>query len=259
MICVLLLTLFAVVSADRLPRSCGTCDPSKCAPLPAEGCSSGTLLDACGCCELCASGDGEPCGGRGASAKRCASGLECVKSDKDKKSKSGVCVCKSNYPVCGTDGVNYNSGCELKAASVKAVKDKKPEIKIRNKGKCAQAPVIVTAPGEVWNVTGSQVFLSCEATGIPTPVLTWRKVYNSKDKTLPLPGDKDNLAVQTRGGPEKHEVTGWVLISPLTKEEDGSYECHASNIQGEASAVGTIHVVDSINDIPPKKGKDDEL
>ncbi len=138
MICVLLLTLFAVVSADRLPRSCDTCDPSKCAPLPGEGCSSGTLLDACGCCELCASGAGEPCGGRGASAKRCASGLECVKSDKDKKSKSGVCVCKSNYPVCGTDGANYNSGCELKEASVKAVKDKKPEIKIRNKGKCAQ-------------------------------------------------------------------------------------------------------------------------
>lgn len=40
------------------------------------------------------------------------------------------------------------------------------------------APVIVTAPGEAWNVTGSQVFLSCEATGIPTPVLTWRKVQN---------------------------------------------------------------------------------
>lgn len=134
----MLLTLFAVVSADRQPRSCGTCDPSKCAPLPADGCSSGTLLDACGCCELCASGVGEPCGGRGVSLKRCASGLECVKNDKDKKSKSGVCICKSNYPVCGTDGVNYNSGCELKAASVKAVKEEKPEIKIRNKGKCAQ-------------------------------------------------------------------------------------------------------------------------
>lgn len=138
MLCFLLLTLFVVASADRVPRSCGTCDPSQCAPLPAEGCSSGTLLDACGCCELCASGVGEPCGGRGPSAKRCASGLECVKSNKDKKSKSGVCVCKSNYPVCGTDGVNYNSGCELKAASVKAVKEKKQEIKIQNKGKCAQ-------------------------------------------------------------------------------------------------------------------------
>lgn len=44
-------------------------------------------------------------------------------------------------------------------------------------------------------------------------------------------------------------------ISPLTKAEDGSYECHASNIKGEASAVGIIHVVDSINDIPPKKGE----
>ncbi|XP_052471341.1 insulin-like growth factor-binding protein 7 [Carassius gibelio] len=257
MICWLLLTLFAVVSADRLPRSCGTCDPSKCAPLPAEGCSSETLLDACGCCKLCASGVGEPCGG----AKRCASGLECVKSDKDKKSQSGtwVCECKSNYPVCGTDGVNYKSGCELKEASVKAVKEKKPEIKIQNKGECAQAPVIVTAPGEIWNVTGSRVFLSCEATGIPTPVLTWRKVSINKENTVPLPGDKENLAVQTRGGPEKHEATGWVLISPLTKDEDGSYECHASNIQGEASAVGTIHVVDSINDIPHKKGKDAEL
>ena len=30
-----------------------------------------------------------------------------------------------------------------------------------------------------------------------------------------LPGDRDNLAIQTRGGPEKHEVTGWVLVSPV--------------------------------------------
>ncbi|XP_051944937.1 insulin-like growth factor-binding protein 7 [Xyrauchen texanus] len=259
MLCFLLLTLSIVATADRALHSCGTCDPSQCEPLPSEGCSSGLLLDACGCCAVCASGEGEPCGGRGSTAKRCASGLECVKSDKD-KSKHGVCVCKSNYPVCGSDSVNYKTGCELRAASVKAVSDKKPEIKILNKGKCAQAPVIVTVPGEIWNVTGSQVFLSCEATGIPTPVLTWRMVSDGKGKPVPLPGDKDNLAVQTRGGPEKHEVTGWVLISPLTKDEAGSYECHASNIKGEASAVGTIHVVDSINDIPPKKvAKDDEL
>lgn len=47
-------------------------------------------------------------------------------------------------------------------------------------------PVIETAPGEVWNVTGSQVFLSCEATGIPTPVLTWRKVENKSKKAVNL-------------------------------------------------------------------------
>ncbi|XP_030622487.1 insulin-like growth factor-binding protein 7 [Chanos chanos] len=256
----LVISLSLVSYADRVPRSCGTCDPSLCAPLPEDGCKSGTVLDSCGCCSLCAAGEGEPCGGRGSTAKRCAAGFECVKSDKEKKSKLGVCVCKSNYEVCGTDGVNYKTGCELKAASLKAVSEKKPEIKVQNKGKCAQAPVIVTAPGEIWNVTGSQVYLSCEAIGIPTPVVTWKKIGGEKGKTVLLPGDRDNLAIQTRGGPEKHEVTGWVLISPLTKAEAGEYECHAINAKGETSAVGTIHVVDSIQDIPTKKAaKDDEL
>ncbi|XP_036407283.1 insulin-like growth factor-binding protein 7 [Megalops cyprinoides] len=265
-----MLRLFALVAtlsyltaaSDRVPRSCGTCDPSLCDPLPADGCQFGTLQDSCGCCSQCAAGPGEPCGGRGSVAKRCASGLECVKNDKVKKSKLGVCICKSDYEVCGTDGVTYKTGCDLKAASLKAVSEDQPEIKVQNKGKCAQAPVIVTAPAEVWNVTGSQVYLSCEVSGIPTPVLTWKKVSSIKGRADMLPGDKDNLAIQTRGGPEKHEVTGWVLISPLTESDEGTYECHAANSKGEASAVGTIHVVASVEDIPTKKvpaAKDEEL
>ncbi|CAB1325481.1 unnamed protein product [Coregonus sp. 'balchen'] len=227
-----MLVFFAVVLslslasafADRVPRSCGACEPSLCDPLPEEGCKSGTIFDSCGCCSLCAAGEGEPCRGRGTTAKRCASGLECVKSDKNKKTKLGVCACKTNYEMCGSDGVTYKTGCDLKVASLKSVSEEKPEIKVLNKGKCATAPVIVTAPGEVYNVTGSQVYLSCEAIGIPTPVITWKK------------------------------------ISPLTKKEAGSYECHAVNAKGEASAVGTIHVVESIDDIPVKKvTKDDEL
>lgn len=43
-------------------------------------------------------------------------------------------------------------------------------------------------------------------------------------------------------------------ISPLTKEEEGSYECHATNAKGETSAVGAIHLVESIDDISVKKG-----
>ncbi|KAG5845500.1 insulin-like growth factor-binding protein 7 isoform X1 [Anguilla rostrata] len=254
---------FMTAASDRVPRSCGTCNTTGCDPLPADGCEFGKVLDSCGCCSMCAAGPKEPCGGRGSTAKRCAAGLECVKSDKGKKGKLGVCVCKSDYEVCGTDGVTYETGCDLKAASLKAVDQNNPEIKVQNKGKCPKAPAIVTAPGEVWNVTGSQVYLSCEAIGIPTPVLTWKKILSNKGKTDLLPGDKDNLAIQTRGGPEKHEVTGWVLISPLTEDEAGSYECHATNSKGEASAVGTIHVVKSLDDIPTKKevpaGKEEEL
>ena len=54
---------------------------------------------------------------------------------------------------------------------------------------------------------------SCEVIGIPTLALIWNKVkrghYGVQRAEL-LPGDRGNLAIQTRGGPEKHEVTGWV-------------------------------------------------
>ncbi|KAG9333573.1 hypothetical protein JZ751_011310, partial [Albula glossodonta] len=165
---VVLVASLSVTTATtgRVARSCGTCEPSLCDPLPAEGCKFGTMLDSCGCCEVCAAGLGEPCGGRGASAKRCGSGMECVKEEGEQKNKFGICVCKSDYEVCGTDGVTYKTGCDLKDASMQAVSEDQPEIKVANKGKCAQAPIIVTPPKEIYNVTGSQVFLSCEAIGI---------------------------------------------------------------------------------------------
>ncbi|XP_062840884.1 insulin-like growth factor-binding protein 7 [Trichomycterus rosablanca] len=254
-----------VGAASRVPRSCGPCEPGSCPALPAKGCAF-RLMDACGCCEMCAAEAGEPCGGKGVAAARCVPGLDCVITRNGvrtltKKGEFGVCACKAgDFEVCGSDGVEYRSACELKAASAIAERAHKPAIKVQKKGKCARAPVIVTPPGEVWNVTGTNVFLSCEAIGYPTPVLTWRKVSDDNKKTLLLPSDQQNLAIQTRGGPEKHEVTGWVLISPLTKKDEGTYECYVSNAKGEVSARGTIHVVDSINDIPSKKVvKDDEL
>ncbi|XP_008576093.1 PREDICTED: insulin-like growth factor-binding protein 7 [Galeopterus variegatus] len=124
------------------------------------------------------------------------------------------------------------------------------------------SPSIVTPPKDIWNVTGAQLYLSCEVIGIPTPVLIWNKVQRNDygvQRTELLPGDRDNLAIQTRGGPEKHEVTGWVLVSPLRKEDAGEYECHASNSQGQASASAKITVVDTLQEIPLKKGEGAEL
>ncbi|KAM9376779.1 insulin-like growth factor-binding protein 7 [Pholidichthys leucotaenia] len=257
---ILLVPLLLVVQVMSASPGCGPCDKDQCAPLPAAGCAAGSLMDSCGCCSVCAAAEGELCGGRRLAARRCGSGLECVKGTEDKKNKMGICVCKNNYEVCGTNGVTYKNGCALKGASVTTVKEGREPISVQNKGRCATAPVIVTPPGEVYNVSGSRVYLSCEAVGVPTPVLTWKKVLSGKRRMELLPGDRDNLAIQTRGGPEKHEVTGWVLISPLTKEEEGSYECHATNAKGEASAIGAIHVVESLDDIDVKKvTKEDEL
>lgn len=41
------------------------------------------------------------------------------------------------------------------------------------------------------------------------------QVLGGRKRMELLPGDRDNLAIQTRGGPEKHEVTGWVLVSNI--------------------------------------------
>ncbi|XP_009994267.1 PREDICTED: insulin-like growth factor-binding protein 7 [Chaetura pelagica] len=123
-------------------------------------------------------------------------------------------------------------------------------------------PSIVTPPKDIWNVTGAQIYLSCEVMGIPTPVLIWNKIIRGQygvQRMELLPGDRENLAIQTRGGPEKHEVTGWVLISPLSKDDAGEYECHASNAKGEATASAKIHVVETLHEIALTKDGGAEL
>uniref|UniRef100_A0AAX7TMT8 Insulin-like growth factor binding protein 7 n=1 Tax=Astatotilapia calliptera TaxID=8154 RepID=A0AAX7TMT8_ASTCA len=222
--CLLSLILPVLSVQDSAPLGCGSCDLAQCAPLPAEGCAAGSLVDSCGCCSVCAAAEGELCGGRRSAARRCGSGLECVRSGENKKNKMGVCVCKSKYEVCGTNGVTYMNTCALKTAGLRAQSEGKESVNMQNKGRCGSAPLIVTPPGEVYNVSGSQVYLSCEVVGVPTPVLTWKKILSGKKMEL-LPGDRDNLAIQTRGGPEKHEVTGWVLkkdrtsVTPQTPKE----------------------------------------
>ncbi|XP_064305995.1 insulin-like growth factor-binding protein 7 [Phalacrocorax carbo] len=264
------------VPAAGAAGGCGPCEAARCPALPPRGCPLGRVRDACGCCWQCGRGEGEACGGGGAAGGRCAPGLECVKSRQRRKAKGGpapghppaaggppgVCLCKSRYPVCGSDGLTYGSGCQLRAASLRAQSRGEPAISQRSKGACEQGPSIVTPPKDIWNVTGAQIYLSCEVMGIPTPVLTWNKIIQGQygvQRMELLPGDRENLAIQTRGGPEKHEVTGWVLISPLSKEDAGEYECHASNAKGEATASAKIHVVETLHEIALTKDDGAEL
>lgn len=129
---------------------CGPCDAARCPALPARGCPLGRVRDGCGCCWQCGRGEGEACGGGGAAGGRCAPGLECVKSRQRRKAKGGpvpaaaaagppgVCLCKSRYPVCGSDGLTYGSGCQLRAASLRAQSRGEPAISQRSKGACEQ-------------------------------------------------------------------------------------------------------------------------
>lgn len=134
---ILLLIPVLLVLPALTALGCGPCEPALCAPLPPEGCQIGSVLDYCGCCSVCAAAEGEACGGRRAVGRRCGSGLECIKSNMDKKNKQGVCVCKNDYEVCGTDGVTYRNGCGLKSASLTAKVQGREPITVQNKGRCA--------------------------------------------------------------------------------------------------------------------------
>lgn len=46
------------------------------------------------------------------------------------------------------------------------------------------APVVLMPPRDIHNVTGTQVFLSCEVKAVPTPVITWKKVISQRTYTF---------------------------------------------------------------------------
>ncbi|KAB0343428.1 hypothetical protein FD754_020354 [Muntiacus muntjak] len=172
-----LLLLLLPLSSSSSSDACGPCEPAACPPLPPRGCQLGETRDACGCCPVCARGEGEPCGGGGAGRGHCAPGMECVKSRKRRKGKagaaaggplvSGVCVCKSRYPVCGSDGVTYSSGCQLRAASLRAESRGEKAITQVSKGTCEQGghrrlPTLPSPkPTPLILTTGKSIHKSC--------------------------------------------------------------------------------------------------
>ncbi|KAE8632665.1 hypothetical protein XENTR_v10001618 [Xenopus tropicalis] len=232
--------------------ACGHCNEDFCDSVT---CAAPELLtkDECGCCDRCLSVEGEVCGGQDESRARCAPGMVCVSRPSFGTGASsfsdgtGVCLCEEDGAVCGSDGRTYSSACVLRLQSWKSQHQGTGSIHKTHDGECKFAPLIIASPRKIRNVTGSQVYLSCEVKAVPTPIITWKKVTESPQGIKlfeELPGDRINVAVQVRGGPSRHECTGWVMISPLTKEDEGTYQCHATNMVGETWADGSIKVTE---------------
>ncbi|XP_023274712.1 serine protease HTRA1B-like [Seriola lalandi dorsalis] len=147
-LCVMaLLTSSCLVAEARIAKRFAIgcpekCDKSQCSPIPAD-CLAGDVLDRCDCCPVCASGEGEKCGGTGDSD--CAEGMECVVTDGvevsatvRRRGKAGVCVCSGSDPVCGSDGVSYRNICELKRVSNRATKLQQPPVIFIQRGACGK-------------------------------------------------------------------------------------------------------------------------
>ncbi|KAL9952568.1 hypothetical protein ACROYT_G039837 [Oculina patagonica] len=97
--------------------------------------------------------------------------------------------------------------------------------------------VITRKPSSVIIEGGQNVSLVCQATGQPTPTVTWRKWYNN--------------AMKKRFKVEKDKM----VILSVTKADGEDYVCSAKNLLNEDSAVAQITVIEELKFklLPPVK------
>ncbi|TRY94093.1 hypothetical protein DNTS_027322 [Danionella cerebrum] len=132
------------------------CDKSMCPALPKD-CATGKVMDPCNCCLVCASGEGEACGGVGKLGDPvCGESLECsvtggvgYSATIRRRGKHGVCACKSSEPVCGSDGVSYRNICELKRVSTRAQSLQQPPVLFIQRGACGTVSALQENPNSL--------------------------------------------------------------------------------------------------------------
>lgn len=130
----LLLSLSAGPHAAELPLGRAKC-PARCdvSTCPSPSCPSGYVPDRCGCCLICAAGEGDSCGRK--EDPPCGDSLDC-RYPMGKRFAKGVCQCKLSAQVCGSDGRTYDNICQLKAVSRKALQHGLPAVAQVQKGAC---------------------------------------------------------------------------------------------------------------------------
>ncbi|XP_062991935.1 leucine-rich repeat, immunoglobulin-like domain and transmembrane domain-containing protein 3 [Elgaria multicarinata webbii] len=110
-------------------------------------------------------------------------------------------------------------------------------------------PSVITSATKITSPLGSNVLLRCDATGYPTPQLTWVRSDN-----IPV----NYTVIQESPG----EGVRWSIISltGISYKDAGDYRCKAKNLAGMSEASVTVTVVGVITTTvsPQKYGKKTE-
>ncbi|KAG7331961.1 hypothetical protein KOW79_003795 [Hemibagrus wyckioides] len=221
---------------SRNASACERCVPELCPPT--QGCRAGLVRDSCGCCFECGNLEGQPCdpGDRNVYYGLCGEGLEC-KTDSSQAAEGETqepqCVCASQEPQCGSDNQTYMNLCKVREAVFS-----KPGLN-SSVGPCRTVPVIKVPPRNLVNVTGSSAVFLCEVFAFPMALVEWRK----EGKEVVLPGDDPHISVQSRGGPQKYELSSWLQIEDATRADSGTYRCIARNGLGNVSATAVLGIL----------------
>ncbi|NXE93182.1 HMCN1 protein, partial [Menura novaehollandiae] len=86
-------------------------------------------------------------------------------------------------------------------------------------------PAFTELPGDVALTKGEQLRLTCKATGIPVPKITW--TFNNNI----IPAQYDGVSGHSE-----------LLIERVSKDDSGTYVCSAENSVGSIRAIGFVYV-----------------
>ncbi|XP_010021488.1 PREDICTED: leucine-rich repeat, immunoglobulin-like domain and transmembrane domain-containing protein 3 [Nestor notabilis] len=110
-------------------------------------------------------------------------------------------------------------------------------------------PSVMTSATKITSPLGSNVLLRCDATGYPTPQLTWTRSDN-----IPV----NYTVIQETPG----EGVRWSIMSltGISYRDAGEYRCKAKNLAGRAEAAVTVTVVGVVTTTvsPQKYGRKQE-
>ncbi|XP_070772638.1 serine protease HTRA3a [Enoplosus armatus] len=122
-----------LIRAAPSDKCASRCDVSLC---PSPSCPGGYVPDRCNCCLVCSPLEGDPCGRK--IDLPCGDGLECkLRAAGRRPGSKGVCRCKLEHAVCGSDGKTYGDVCKMRAASRKAQQKGRPAVSQAHKGPCS--------------------------------------------------------------------------------------------------------------------------
>uniref|UniRef100_A0A4W3GQQ4 Heparan sulfate proteoglycan 2 n=1 Tax=Callorhinchus milii TaxID=7868 RepID=A0A4W3GQQ4_CALMI len=103
--------------------------------------------------------------------------------------------------------------------------DEEPDCPDRSDEFGCTSPQVVTLPEETVQTTrGATVTLTCVATGVPTPIITWRLNWG------PIP-------VSSRTSMTSQNGQGTLIIRDVKESDQGAYTCEAINAKGMIFAI----------------------
>ncbi|CAG0887169.1 unnamed protein product [Darwinula stevensoni] len=148
-----------------------------------------------------------------------------------------LCRCEEKNMVCGTNGETYKTICALRTAAAGTEEGEQPRLELASWGPCKMSPCLcppVYLEGRGRSRFGVRLLLFICDPPPPTDSQQWSLGVFS--------GDYTTIAVQTRGGPERLMVSGWVQVMDIQPGDGGLYTCVAVNELGEARATANIGV-----------------